>query len=458
MNIVVLNGSPKGEISVTLQYVHYLEKHFPQHQFSYWRVAQSLRKLENSPAAFDEVIEAVRAADGVLWAFPLYTMLVHSNYKRFIELIFERQAAGAFQGKYAAALSTSIHFYDHTAHNYIHAICDDLAMNYVGGFSAAMYDLQQAQGREHLSIFGEHFFNAIAAKAPMARRYPPLVRSDFQYVPGIAQPAVALGDKKLVVITDAREPQANLRQMVARFTGAFSAQVEVVNLWDVDIKGGCLGCLHCGYDNTCAYEGQDDFTAFYRAKVMTADILVFAGTITDRYLSARWKTFFDRRFFNTHSSELMGKQVGFILSGPLGQLSNLQEMLDGLVQTLHANLVGIVTDEAGEAQTIDRQLQHLAQDLAWYAQRHYVNQTFLGVGGHKIFRDEIWGSLRVAFQADHRFYSRHGFYDFPQADWRTRLQNAFVGPLLGLPRVRAEFQKRTKEGMIAPLKKVVESL
>ena len=30
MKIVVLNGSPKGDISVTMQYVAYLKKKFPE--------------------------------------------------------------------------------------------------------------------------------------------------------------------------------------------------------------------------------------------------------------------------------------------------------------------------------------------------------------------------------------------------------------------------------------------
>ena len=33
MKIIVLNGSPKGELSVTMQYVAYLAKLYPQHEF-----------------------------------------------------------------------------------------------------------------------------------------------------------------------------------------------------------------------------------------------------------------------------------------------------------------------------------------------------------------------------------------------------------------------------------------
>ena len=104
MNIIVLNGSPKGDNSVTLQYVNYLAKLHPQHTFQALHVAQRLRRIEQEPAAFSEVIEQVRQADAVIWSFPLYYMLVHGHYKRFIELIFERGAQDAFAGKYATAI------------------------------------------------------------------------------------------------------------------------------------------------------------------------------------------------------------------------------------------------------------------------------------------------------------------------------------------------------------------
>ena len=59
MKIVVLNGSPKGDVSVTRQYVLYLEKAFPEHQFVVLHVAQQSKKLERDAAAFDHVIDGV---------------------------------------------------------------------------------------------------------------------------------------------------------------------------------------------------------------------------------------------------------------------------------------------------------------------------------------------------------------------------------------------------------------
>ena len=145
MNIAVLNGSPKGDLSVTLQYVRYAAAKLPQHSFRIFPVARTIRKIERDESAFQEIIDAVKNADVVLWSFPLYFFLVCSQYKRFIELIFERKQQEAFAGKYTVCLSTSVHFFDHTAHNYMHAVCDDLGMNFIGSYSAAMYDLMRGK-------------------------------------------------------------------------------------------------------------------------------------------------------------------------------------------------------------------------------------------------------------------------------------------------------------------------
>jgi hypothetical protein len=61
-----------------------------------------------------------------------------AQYMRFIELVHERNVAQAFKNKSTIVMTTSIHFYDHTAHRYMHAVCDDLEMNYIGYFSAEM--------------------------------------------------------------------------------------------------------------------------------------------------------------------------------------------------------------------------------------------------------------------------------------------------------------------------------
>jgi multimeric flavodoxin WrbA len=457
MRIVVLNGSPKGDLSITLQYVLLVRKKFPEHQFKVFSISQEIRKLERDESAFKEVIDEVRASDGVLWAFPLYFLLVHSHYKRFIELVFERGVGDAFKRKHAASLSTSIHFFDHTAHNYINAICDDLGMRYVGAFSPHYHDMMKEEERDRLTVFARHFFQAIETNAPTQKNFAPLLRSGFEYRPGPTQVPVPVGDKKVMILTDYQDGQTNLPRMVERIRQSFAGQAEVVNLHDVDIKGGCLGCLQCGYDSQCAYGGKDGYIEFFNSKVKTAHVLVLCGAIKDRYLSSRWKMFFDRSFFNTHMPVLSGKQVGFVIAGPLRQIPNLREILEGWAEGQQANVVGFVTDECEDPAELDALLQRLAEQLVQFAAEGYKKPvTYLSVGGRKIFRDEIWGGLRFVFQADHRFYAKHGVYDFPQKKYKTRVVVAMMMLLTKIPRFREEFRRRTKAEMVKPYQKLVE--
>lgn len=455
MKITVLNGSPKGKTSVTMQYVHYIQKEFPQHELKIINSAQRIKKIESDERAFQEILDDVKSSDGVLWASPVYYFLVPSNYKRFIELVSERGAKEVFQDKYTAVLTTSIHFFDHTAHNYLHAICDDLDMRYVGAFSADMTNLLKATERERLRLFAGDFFETIGNQAPISKSYRPVTWRDFDYLPGDARSKVDVGGKKVVIVTDAQEHQANLRGMIERFKASFSGEIETINLRDLDIKGSCLGCLQCSYDNQCVY--KDEYVAFYNTKIKTADILIFAGTIQDRYLSSRWKMFFDRSFFNGHVPSLIGKQLGFIISGPLSQIPNLRQILEAHAEIQRANLAGIVTDEYGAAAEIDSLLQDLAGRIVRFAASGYIRpSTFLGIGGTKLFRDAIWGRLRFPFRADYLAYKKLGVFDFPQKQYKMRIQSAIMSLLSKLPAFRREVNKRMKDEMIKPFQKVLD--
>ena len=56
MNILAVNGSPKGENSVTLQTIYYLEKLFPDHNFEVLHAGQRIDYRGTS----DQKISAVR--------------------------------------------------------------------------------------------------------------------------------------------------------------------------------------------------------------------------------------------------------------------------------------------------------------------------------------------------------------------------------------------------------------
>jgi multimeric flavodoxin WrbA len=450
MNIIVLNGSPKGELSITMQFIAYLANSYPQHEFQIVHIAQKINKLEKNQDAFLQVIDQVRASDAVIWGFPLYILHVHANYKRFIELIFERSVQDAFAGKYTASVSTSIHFFDHTANNYIRGICDDLGMHFVDTHSPGMNDLMQETGRKSLLQFGQAFFDAVENQVPTQRLYAPLLPHEFSYLSQSPASGITTGGKKVVILHDENDADSNLFRMVQRCQAAFTGDVQVFNIRQLDIKGSCLGCLECGGNYQCAYIGKDEYIDFYKTQVMKADVLVYAGKMVDRYLSARWKMFFDRIFFNTHTPVLQNKQVALVISGALSQVPNLMEIFQGFFEFQGANISGVVTDEYCNSAELDQRIDQLMWQSLAYSHAGYVRpQSFLGVAGMKLFRDDIYGRLRTVFAADHRAYRRMGFYKtFPQSQVGVILLNTFVAPIVNLPPIRKKFDKMIKEQMV----------
>lgn len=148
MKIAVINGSPKGKYSITLQTVRYLERKYPEHEFTVLHAGQRIKALEKD---FTEAKKLLDACDAVLFSYPVYTFLAPSQLHRFIELVKEHEID--LKGKYATQISTSKHFYDITAHKYIEENALDLKMKYIRGLSADMEDLLSEQGREDAEKF-----------------------------------------------------------------------------------------------------------------------------------------------------------------------------------------------------------------------------------------------------------------------------------------------------------------
>ena len=457
MNITVLNGSPKGDMSVTLQYVRFLEKKFRQHSFSYINISQRIRKIEQDTLLFNEIISQIENSNLVIWAVPLYVCLVPSQYKRFIELIGERNVSEKFEGKYAAVMTTSIHFYDNTAHNYMRSICEDYGMRYAGGFSPDMYDIMKEENREALLNFGENIFSAAEKNVTASRAFLSLVSSNDQYFPGPAGESLDSGDKKILILSDRSYENENLGRMIERLDAKTGGTAKVMSLLDVDIRGGCMGCCECGLDYRCVYTGKDGYIDFFNSEIAEADILIFAGEIRDRYLSSKWKEMFDRAFFNTHTPRLQGKQMAFLISGPFGQIANLREILQAYSEWQEANLVDFVTDEF-PSEHIDQLIDSLAGRVLDCSDKGYIQPpTFLGVGGKKVFRDDIWGRLRFVFQADHKFYGENEFYDFPQDDDKAIEINEKMIALTSNPDMREKVRKMIKTEMVKPMQYIVDN-
>ena len=444
MRILVLNGSPKGSYSITLQTVNYLQAKYPAHTFEVLHVGQRIKQFEKD---FAPAGEALERADLLLFSYPVYTFIAPCQLHRFIELVKEHGID--LTGKYATQLSTSKHFYDVTAHRYIQDNCGDLGLKYIRGLSADMDDLLKEKGQKEAEAFFDYVlwsvendsFEGVSAISTASKHCP------------VTVPALE-GEKQgdVVIVTDCEEDNHQLQSMINRFRAVLPRKTRVVNIREYPLKGGCLGCFNCAITGKCIY--KDNFDEFLRGEIQTAQSIVYAFTVKDHSMGARFKMYDDRNFCNGHRTVTIGMPVGYLVSGNLSEEVNLQTIMEARAQVGSNFLAGIATDE----ENTDARIDDLARRLCYALENKYVPpQNFYGIGGMKVFRDLIW-LMQGMMRADHKFYKSHGQYDFPQKQWPTMLKMYAVGALLANPKIKAKMGNAMNEGMIAPYKKVLEKL
>lgn len=440
MKICVINGSPKGKYSVTLQTVRYLEKCFPEHAFTYLNAGQKIRAYEKD---FAEAAKQLCEAQLILFAYPIYTFLAPSQLHRFIELM---KASGLdFSSQYATQITTSKHFYDVTAHRYIEDNCQDMGMRVIHGLSADMDDLLTDEGQRDAAQFMKYAGYCVENEIYERLNNPAAVHNQ-PYIPSLA--AVEKSDAyDTVIVADIPKDGKELWAMVDDFRRAYPYSTRLINIAEYPFSGGCLGCFHCAGDGKCVY--KDGFDRFLREKIQTAHAVVYAFEIRDHSMGARFKMYDDRQFCNGHRTVTEGMPFGYIVRGDYQKETNLRTVIEARCEVGHNFLSGVGYDGST--------IHAMSKRLAFALENEYVQpRNFYGVGGMKIFRDLIW-LMRGLMKADHDFYKKHGVYDFPQKRRGYMIKMCFLGGLVRNPKVKSKMGNKMNEGMIAPYQKVIDA-
>ena len=443
MKILVVNGSPKAEYSITLQTCRYIEIKNPQHQFNYIDIGRRIRALERD---FSDAAQMLNDADMIIFSYPVYTFIAPSQLHKFIE--FMKKSGVDLRGKFATQITTSKHFYDVTAHNYIEDNCYDMGLRYIKGLSADMDDLTKVTGQKDACEFFRYVLWCCDNGYSEA---PKRIVKEKQSVIATV-PAVEGTDKKgdVVVVTDALDTDFSLNKMIERFSAVCAKKVRVLNLNSIKIKGGCLGCFNCAVSGECVY--KDGFSDVLRKEIQSADAIVYAFTIKDHSMGSLFKMYDDRQFCNGHRSVTMGHPVAYLISGNYSDEINLQLILDGRGEVGGNFVAGIATDEADTDTAIDK----MARTLEYAIDNNFTKPAnFLGVGGMKIFRDLVY-QMRGMMKADHKFYKEHKQYDFPQKHKLMSLAMYLVGAMLGSEKIRSKMGNKMNEGMLMPYKKILD--
>ena len=446
MKIAVINGSPKGKYSITLQTTRYLGMKYPEHEFAVINAGQKIKALEKD---FTEARELIESSDALLFSYPVYTFLAPSQLHRFIELL--KESGLDLSTKWATQISTSKHFYDITAHKYIEENSLDLGMKYVRGLSADMEDLLTDSGKRDAEKFFDRFLWSIENDiytVPVQRKgnFSPILATK-------AEPSLnKRKDKDVLILTDNMDGNSNLGRMIERFRAVLGYETRVINISEYPLAGGCLGCFRCAVSEKCVY--KDGFDKFLREKIQTADAIVYAFTVSDHSMGARFKMYDDRNFCNGHRTVTVGMPVGYLVSGAYADEQNLRTVIEARAETGGNFLAGVATDEADT----DIRVDNLCKSLTFALKTgHTAPQNFWGVGGMKIFRDLIY-QMRGMMRADHKFYKKQGIYDFPQKKKGKALLMYLVGALLANEKILAKMGNKMNEGMIAPYEKMFKKM
>ncbi len=444
MEILVLNGSPKGKNSTTYQTLRYLEAKYPQYSFDVAHVGQTIKSLERDSS---KVMEKIEKADLVIFCYPVYTFIAPYQMHRFIELMKEV----GVKGKYATQITTSKHFYDTTAHRFIKENCLDMGFKYIEGLSEDMEDLLSVKGQKEAEMFfekvifdinndlycRERVYQSTVSFSGFETKLPYVEKSD---------------DYSVAVVTNCGEEDSTLREMIKGFCNVVPYTVKVVNIRDFEFKGGCIGCFNCAFDGTCIY--KDGFEGLLRNEIQGTDAIINAFTIENHYTHSSFKCYDDRQFCNGHRPVSMGKQVGYIINGEYSKEQNVRTIVEARSDVSGTFLTGVATSE----NDTDRALEDLAISLG-YSLEHAVTrpQSFYGVGGLKVFRDLIF-VMQGLMKEDHKFYKEHGIYDFPQKKKLQIAQMYLVGAAMEVPAIKKKMRGKLTKYMIAPYEKVIDNV
>ena len=445
MNILVLNGSPKGQYSITLQTINFLMKLYPEHNYDVLHVGHRIKAFERD---FSDAAESLKKADLIIFSYPVYTFIAPYQMHRFIELV--KEAGLSLEDKFATQLSTSKHFYDVTALRYIQDNCHDLGLKYIRGLSADMDDLLTEKGQNE----AKEFFNYVLFSIENDMYENSSVsNTPSKNVPvNVPQQNINEKDGDIVILTNCEENDGQLKNMIERFRTVMPRKTRVINIAQYPFKGGCLGCFNCAVSGKCVY--KDGFDDFLRGSIQTAQAIVIAFTIKDHSMGASFKLYDDRQFCNGHRTVTIGMPMGYLISGNYSEEFNLQMIVEGRAQVGSNFLAGVATDETDPDSEIDK----LAKNLEYALETSYVPpQNFYGIGGMKIFRDLIW-LMQGMMKADHKFYKAHGQYDFPQKKRGMMLKMYLVGALLSSPEIKAKMGNKMNEGMLMPYKKLLDKI
>lgn len=400
MKVFVINGSPKGDNSVTLQSVKYLKKCFTDDEFGVYGVAKKLYSLKKGDG-IEELKKEIEKSDIILVSYPVYTFLAPSQLHAFFEAMEDNGID--FCGKYVTQFTTSKRFFDVTAHSAVKNAVAALKGRFIDGLSADMEDLLKKNGREELTEWWKYVGfcveNGICADFDSEE----IPQSTKKYV-SVKEQTEKSEDKRILVLSE--RGNDSLDAMVKDFCAVTPYVTDVMYVEDLGMKNGCLGCLKCTLFNHCAI--KDGFEEKLNGTINRYDAIVTAFGVRLHTVGSEIKKFYDRQFVNGHRPVTADSPCGYIISGNIEKESALKQYLEAKSAVGGNPLCGIVCDADKDT---EKEIENLSRKLCYALENGLkANTNFYGKGGTVIFRDMIF-VMRGLMKEDYAYFKSHGFFD-----------------------------------------------
>lgn len=445
MNILIVNGSPKGENSITYHTAKYLEALYGKHhEFRTIHPGQKIKAMEKD---FTKAKELLSWSNLIIFTYPVYTFIAPSQLHRFIELVKESDIN--LDKKYSTQITTSKHFFDTTAHNFIEENCLDMGLRVIPGISADMDDLLTEKGQKEARDFFKWTVYSINNDIYKYTGVKKEINKHKEYQCQI-QKVEKTKNYTVAIVTDASAETKYMENMVKDLENALPCNVKVAKLKDFPFQGGCLGCFECAFSGKCIY--KDNFDKYLREEIQSADGIIYAFTIKNHYADSIMKTYDDRQFCNGHRTVTTGMPAGYLISGDYEKEPNLRAIIEGRSSVGGNFLIGPFTDQENTAENIKK-----LADAFIYALDKKIEKpkNFYGVGGMKIFRDLIY-TMQGLMKEDHKFYKKHGIYDFPQNNKATILKMKLVGLMVNNKTLKKKMKGQANKFMVKPYQDVID--
>ncbi len=366
MIVSVLNGSPHGEHSATLQHVRFLASRWLGDEVRVLQVGSEVEEYCQPGEARHRLLDTIAPSNLLLVCFPVYLAMAPAQLMRLLEHL-RAEGGDCLRGKPVALLCTGEGFGMALALRSLRGALETLGCLPVGEWAGEPDSFLRPEGRERLLVYWQELHWAVergmgqAAKGdePSSYVYSPTGSARL----GIPDQVSKTIGRNTVLVTDCEREHASLRSMINTFKLLYPLTIREVSISSFYGARGCIGCSRCAHSRRCIH--SDGFEDLIENHLKPADALVFAAPVAGRLIGSAWKVIFDRLLMTGRWEATRGKPAGWLLSGSLSREGALCDWLQIVGDTQGIALVGMACDEAAEDLQVTDTLLQLAERLAW---------------------------------------------------------------------------------------------